>query len=241
MLTHFETIELIEKAKQNDEKAKEKLIINNTQLVKSIANKYKYNQIDYDDLMQLGYIGLYKAIMNFDISYDVKFSTYAVPMISGEIKRFLRDDGIIKVSRQTKVLSSKIQAYINETVAIKGSAPSAEDIAKTFNIECSEIPFILDSIKYPISIYEKADEDSSQCLIDKIASSETSDDLINKILIKDYIKMLPDKEKKVIILRFYRDKTQSEIASLLGVSQVQVSRIENKVILMLREKFLNNQ
>ena len=171
MLDQQTTLSLLKKVKNNDERAKEELIINNIQLVKSIVRKYKYSQVEYDDLMQLGLIGLYKAIKNFDESFNVRFSTYAVPMIVGEIKRFLRDDGIIKVSRSTKVLASKIQSYINEIVSSTGESPSVNDIANKFNIEPQEVSFTLDSIKYPISLYDKVDEDSL-CLMDRIPADD---------------------------------------------------------------------
>ena len=229
MLDQQTTLSLLKKVKNNDERAKEELIINNIQLVKSIVRKYKYSQVEYDDLMQLGLIGLYKAIKNFDESFNVRFSTYAVPMIVGEIKRFLRDDGIIKVSRSTKVLASKIQSYINEIVSSTGESPSVNDIANKFNIEPQEVSFTLDSIKYPISLYDKVDEDSL-CLMDRIPADDNEEDFIDKLALKESINKLPEKEKEVIMLRYFRDMTQSEIASILGISQVQVSRIENRVL-----------
>ena len=229
MLDQQTTLSLLKKVKNNDERAKEELIINNIQLVKSIVRKYKYSQVEYDDLMQLGLIGLYKAIKNFDERFNVRSSTYAVPTIVGEIKRFLRDDGIIKVSRSTKVLASKIQSYINEIVSSTGESPSVNDIANKFNIEPQEVSFTLDSIKYPISLYDKVDEDSL-CLMDRIPADDNEEDFIDKLALKESINKLPEKEKKVIMLRYFRDMTQSEIASILGISQVQVSRIENKVL-----------
>ena len=233
MLDYQTTIDLLSKAKLGDEDSKAVLISENMPLIKSIARRYRNKQVEYDDLLQLGALGLVKAINNFDLSFNVKFSTYAVP-IAGEIKRFIRDDGSIKVSRAMKSLCSKIQSYVAECYA-NNISPTIKDIAKHFDIEEQEVVFAMDSNKYPISIFEKHEDDNSQCVMDKLASNETSDDMINKILLKECIESLPEREKKVIILRYYRDKTQSEIAQMLGVSQVQISRIESKVISQLKQ------
>ncbi len=234
MLDYQTTVELLGKAKLGDDGAKSTLISENMPLIKSIARRYRNKQVEYDDLLQLGALGLVKATNNFDLSFNVKFSTYAVPMIAGEIKRFIRDDGSIKVSRAMKSLCSKIQSYVADCYA-NNLKPTVKDIAKHFDIEEQEVVFAMDSNKYPISIFEKHEDDNSQCVMDKLASNETSEDMINKILLKECIDSLPDREKKVIILRYYRDKTQSEIAQMLGVSQVQISRIESKVISQLKQ------
>ena len=236
MLDYQTTLELLNLAKSGDESAKSTLVSENMPLIKSIARRYRNKQVEYDDLMQLGALGLVKAINNFDTSFNVKFSTYAVPMIAGEIKRFIRDDGSIKVSRAMKSLCSKIQAYVNDCCA-GGFNPTVKQIATHFGVEEQEIVFAMDSNKYPVSIFEKYEDDSGQCVMDKIASNETNDDMVNKILLRECINSLPDREKKVIILRYYRDKTQSEIAQMLGVSQVQISRIESKVINQLKQAF----
>lgn len=234
MLDYETTLKFLELAKNGDDNAKGELINANMPLIKSIARRYRNKQVEYDDLLQLGALGLVKAINNFDGSYNVKFSTYAVPMIAGEIKRFIRDDGSIKVSRAMKSLCSKIQSYVNDQYA-QNLTPSIKNIAEHFEIEEQEVVFAMDSNKYPISIFEKYEDDNNQCVMDKLASHENNDDVINKILLKDYINSLPEREKKVIILRYYRDKTQSEIAQMLGVSQVQISRIESKVISQLKQ------
>ena len=234
MLDYETTLKLLELANKGDEDAKSRLVNANMPLIKSIARRYRNKQVEYDDLLQLGSLGLIKAINNFDCSYNVKFSTYAVPMIAGEIKRFIRDDGAIKVSRAMKSLCSKIQTYVNEC-CMTGEPPAIKAIAEHFDIDEQEAVFAMDSNKYPVSIYEKYEDDGNQCVMDKLASNETSDEVINKILLKDHIASLPDRERKVIILRYFRDKTQSEIAQLLGVSQVQISRIESKVISQLKQ------
>lgn len=235
MLEHEETLALIDKAHEGDEDAKAKLIEHNMPLIKSIVRRYRNKQVEYDDLMQLGLMGLVKAINNFDKSYNVRFSTYAVPMIAGEIKRFIRDDGTIKVSRAMKALSSKISKYIEVYRQEHNGDPHIDEIAKEFGITAHEVNTVLDSAKYPLSLYEKYDDEKGRNLIDKIPSNETQDDMLDRIIIKDAVKALPERERMVIILRYYRDKTQSEIASLMGVSQVQISRIESKIIDKLKK------
>lgn len=235
MLDYETTIELIKKAQHGEQDAKEQLIVHNMPLIKSIAARYRNKMIEYDDLLQLGAMGLVKAVNNFDVSFKVKFSTYAVPMIAGEIKRFIRDDGAIKVSRSLKSMSLRIQ---QETTAYKqehGDAPSVEYLAQRLDVQPQDIVFAMDSSKYPVSLYEKYDDDNSQSVIDKLPSSDDGDEMIDKMIIKDFIKTLPQREKTVIVLRYFKDKTQSEIAKILGVSQVQVSRIESKIINEMRK------
>lgn len=237
MLEYSQTIELIKKAQQGDEYAKEKLLISNTPLIKSIASRYRNKMIEYDDLMQLGGMGLIKAINNFDTKYNVKFSTYAVPMIAGEIKRFIRDDGAIKVSRALKTMSLKIQQEINLYKQEHGKSPDIDYLADKLQVQPQDIVFALDSSKYPVSLYDKQDDDSSQCVIDKVGAKDEGEDIINNMIIKDFIKALPEREKTVIVLRYFKDKTQSEIAKILGVSQVQVSRIESKILQKMKKEF----
>lgn len=233
MLDHQTTLELLKKAQAGDDGAKEKLIEENIPLIKSIVKRFK-GRLEYDDLMQLGAMGFVKAMQNFDIAYGVRFSTYAVPMISGEIKRFLRDDGAIKVSRWTKTLAQKITAYIDEKLKNGESEPTVEQLAKAFDVEAQEIVYAMDAQHYLLSLSATVGDDDLE-LGDKIATDECEDENIDKLLLKDLIADLPQREKKVIILRYFRDKTQSEIAQELGVSQVQVSRIENKVLQKLKD------
>lgn len=239
MLDGETTLEYIKAAQCGDEYAKEQLIVHNMPLIKSIVARYRGNATEYEDLIQLGSMGLVKAINNFDTNYNVRFSTYAVPMIAGEIKRFIRDDGAIKVSRALKTLSMSLKKEIEAHRLACGEAPSAEMLAGKFGITPQEVVFALDSSKYPVSLYEKFDDENNQSVIDKLPSDENGDNIDDKILLKEVISTLPEREKKVLILRYYRDKTQSEIAKILGVSQVQVSRIESKVIGILRKAFQN--
>ena len=239
MLDHQTTVELIKRAREGDDDAKEKLIEENIPLIKSIVKRFK-GRLEYDDLMQLGAIGLVKAVQNFDVEYGVRFSTYAVPMISGEIKRFLRDDGAIKVSRWTKTLATRINAYIDESVKEGKPEPDVEQIATELGVETQEVVFAMDATHYLISLSQPVGDDEGQ-IGDKIVGDNSPDEDLDKIMLRDFIKELPPREKKVIILRYFRDKTQSEIATELGVSQVQVSRIESKVLQKLKEKLSQDE
>lgn len=234
MLDHQTTLALVRRAKEGDNDAKEKLIEENLPLIKSIVKRFK-GRLEYDDLMQLGAMGFVKAVQNFDADFGVRFSTYAVPMITGEIKRFLRDDGAIKVSRWTKTLLQKINAYIDEQSKAGQQEPTVEQLAQKFDVDAQEIVFAMDSNHYLLSLSQPIGDDE-QSIEDKIADDDEPDNRLDKILLRDLIYGLPQREKKVIILRYFRDKTQTEIAKELGVSQVQVSRIECKVLKQLKEK-----
>lgn len=232
MLSNEETILLIRQSKNGNNFAKEKLILNNFGLIKSIANRFLNKGVEYDDLFQIGSIGFLKAIEKFDESFMVKFSTYAVPMIMGEIKRFLRDDGAIKVSRIIKVQAIKINKFIEYYKHEFNQEPKICEIAKHFNMTDEEVVLALDSNKIPISINDSQDDNFEKGieLIDKIQSTFTEEKLLDKIMFESLINELPNREKMLIIMRFYRDKTQSETAKILGISQVQVSRLESKIL-----------
>lgn len=239
MLLEQETLSLIQRAKNGDSDAKDLLILNNSPLVKSIVKRYKNKGVEYDDLYQLGCVGFVKAINNFDESYNVKFSTYAVPMIAGEIKRFLRDDGSIKVSRSIKNQYYLIQKFIDDYHSKNNCYPDYKQIASQFKIDEAELMFIIESSKMPVSIYDSLDREKSSAtsVIDKIPDPRnTENEFVNKMLIKDLVNSLDSKDKKLIILRFFKDKTQSEVAKLLNVSQVQVSRLETKILNKLKNK-----
>jgi len=169
----------------------------------------------------------------------VRFSTYAVPMIAGEVKRFLRDDGYIKVSRALKILSGKIghftEAYKKEHLC----EPDIDTIAKEFGIDPQEAVFAMDSARFPVSLFEKSAEegDKAQRLIDKIAADGDDDDVLEKIILKECIESLSERDKKIVMLRYFRDKTQSEISRIMGVSQVQISRLESKILEKIKGKF----
>lgn len=232
MLSPEKTIEYLRQAKEGNERAKEILLLNNVNLIKSLVKRFLGKGVEYDDLYQLGCLGFIKAIKNFDEKYGVMFSTYAVPMIIGEIKRFMRDDGAIKVSRAIKLLACKINKFIEEYRIKNNYSPTIDEIAEYFNIERTDVVFAMDSTRYPLSLNstDNEEDDKSTELVDRLPSKDDQDDLIDKIMLKTIIEGLPERDRKIIILRYFRDKTQSEIASELGVSQVQVSRLENKII-----------
>lgn len=236
MLDHDTTIALIKRAQSGDDGAKEELVKENIPLVKSVVKRFK-GRGEYDDLMQLGAIGFIKAIQNFDETYGVRFSTYAVPMISGEIKRFLRDDGAVKVSRWAKTLAQKINVFIDEKLKSGEKEPTVDEIAQNFGVEAEQVVFAMDTGHYLLSLSSTVGDDDVT-LEDKIVGDRSPDEDLDKIMLKDFIEDLPEREKKVIILRYFRDKTQSDIAAELGVSQVQVSRIECKVLQKLKDKLV---
>ncbi len=234
MLSNEENIKLITLSQQGDEAAKTTLIKEHSPLIKSIIRHYKNKGVEYEDLYQLGCVGFLKALKNFSTEYNVRFSTYAVPMIAGEIKRYLRDDGYIKISRSTKTLATKISYFVRDYKAKNCTSPTVEQIAEEFKLEPQEVVFAMDSAKFPISLYEKSEDENNLSLIDKVASKENVDENIDKILLRDAISSLSERDKKIIILRYYRDKTQSEVARVLNVSQVQISRLESKIIEKLK-------
>ncbi|MGI5849821.1 MAG: SigB/SigF/SigG family RNA polymerase sigma factor [Christensenellales bacterium] len=231
VLKHEESLRLIIAAQNGDEEAKETLIIRNTALVKSIVKRFLNRGVDFEDLMQIGSLGLVKAVFGYDPKYEVRFSTYAVPMIAGEIKRFLRDDGIIKVSRSLREKSFEIFNTKEKLKEELKREPTIEELAQRLNISAEDIVFAIEAVRSPVSIYEPAfdDENSKTLLIDTM-SEDYNNDMIDKILLKELILKLEPKERQLIMLRFYSDKTQMEIAEILGVSQVQVSRLITKII-----------
>ena len=234
MLSHDETMALIARAGEGDGDAKTRLVEENLPLIRSVVKKFK-GRSEYDDLMQLGSIGFLKAVSNFDPSYGVRFSTYAVPMIMGEIKRFLRDDGAVKVSRWARALAQKIAAYTDERLKNNLPEPTVDELAEKFGCEAGDIVFALDTSKCVVSLNESGDEDGTP-LGDRIPGAEAPEEDLDGIMLRDSISDLPEREKKLIILRYFRDKTQSEVAAELGVSQVQVSRLESRILAKNRKK-----
>lgn len=237
-LTIEQTSLYLKEAKLGNLEAKDKLIQGNFPLIKSIVKNYQNKGVDYDDLYQIGCVGFLKAINNFDENYEVKFSTYAVPMIAGEIKRFLRDDGSIKVSRAIKTLWLKIKSFLEEYEKEHNNPPTIEYIAQQLETTPEDVVYAMDASKSLVSLNAQIDENStnSQSVIDRVIEEDKSDVLIDKLLLKEAIVALPEREKKIILLRYFRGKTQSEVAELLGVSQVQVSRLETKIIEKLKNK-----
>ena len=225
MLGQDETLDLIKKAQAGDELAKETLVKENSPLIKSVIRWFKDKGIDSEDLYQLGCLGFLKAINNFDCSFNVKFSTYVVPMVVGEIKRFMRDDGAVKVSRAIKGLNIKINKFVDALSLQNGKKPTISEIAEHFKISEQDVVMAMDSAKMPVSLYTPFDdgEEDGLTIIDRFDGQE-NEDFVDKFALKDIIDKLEERDKKIILMRYFYDKTQSEIAERLGVSQVQVSR-----------------
>lgn len=234
LLSHEETLELIKKVQEGDELAKEVLISSNLGLVRSVVGKFTNIGYERDDLFQLGSIGLIKAIYKFDSSYNVKFSTYAVPMILGEIKRYLRDDGMVKVSRSLKQLVVKVKMQGEVLSKTLGREPTIEEIAAEIGVEKEDVVMAIESnfsVEYLQGVIHE-EEGSPICLIDKISLKGENEEekVVDNILLKEVLGKLEKRERQIIMLRYFEDKTQSEIGELLNISQVQVSRIEKKVL-----------
>ncbi len=230
---------LIQLAHQGDEKAKEELVEENTGLIWNVVKRFVGRGQELEDLFQIGSIGLLKAIDKFDFSYDVKFSTYAVPMIAGEIKRFLRDDGMIKVSRSLKEQALKARIERERLNKVLGREPTAEELAKELGVCTEELAVALDSGAEIESLHKTIyrGDGSEIHLMDRLESEKNEcEELINKMVINQMVESLDEKEKKLIVMRYYQDKTQTEIAKILGISQVQVSRMEKKILKIMRRQ-----
>ena len=200
--------------------------------------RYLGKGVDFDDLFQIGCMGFLKAIAGFDESFGVKFSTYAVPMIAGEIKRFMRDDGAVKVSRAMKQTAKEINLFIDEHTRKHGKPPTTAQIAQEFNMDEAETVFVMGSSKMPVSLYggTTKGEGKERELIETLPAEDTQEDMLDRMLLRGAIESLGERDRKIIVLRYFRDMTQSEVAKRIGVSQVQVSRIENRIIKEFKEK-----
>lgn len=234
----MDTSDLIKEAIQGDKNAIETLVKDNSGLIWSIAKRFFNRGVEPDDLFQQGAIGLIKAIKKFDFSYEVKLSTYAVPMIMGEIKRFLRDDGIIKISRTLKENAVKIKALQEKEQSENNNNLSVSEISQMLSISCEEVVLALESCQDVDSlqkiIYNKEGDEVS--LLERIDSDARGEDnIINNVLINETINSLSERDKKILELRYFRDKTQSDTAKIMGVSQVQISRLEKKILEQLRK------
>ena len=233
-----DTIALIRRSHEGDEKAREQLVKENIGLVWCVVKRFYGRGTEAEDLFQIGSIGLLKAIDKFDLSFDVKFSTYAVPMISGEIKRFLRDDGMIKVSRTLKELSYKAYKVKEKLQEEYDREPTLEEIAEVLNIEKEELAMALESGSEVESLYKPIyQKDGSEIqLLDKLEEEGNEERILNRMLLKKLLETLDEDEKQLIYMRYFANKTQTEIGKKLGISQVQVSRLETKIIKSLRKQ-----
>jgi len=235
------TLELIRLSQMGDTGARNRVITENIGLIWSIVRRFLGRGQEADDLFQIGCIGLMKAVDKFELSYDVKFSTYAVPMITGEIKRFLRDDGMIKVSRTLKETASKVRK-VQETLENEyGREPTLAELAASLQLAEEEIVMALDSSAEVESLNKTIyhSDGSDIVLMDKIAEEvDQNERLINHMALKKIISELEEREQSLIRMRFFEERTQMQVAQVLGISQVQVSRMEKKLLLRLREQLL---
>ena len=230
---------LIGRVHQGDKEARDILVEKNMGLVRSIVKRFANRGVETEDLIQIGCIGLLKAIDKFDLSYDVKFSTYAVPMITGEIKRFLRDDGMVKVSRSLREIAMKAYGAREELLAKEGREPGTEEIAEALGISREELVLAMESGAQVESlqktIYES--DGSDIYLEDRLPQEKNQQEaVLNRMLLEQILGTLDARERELIYLRFFQEKTQSYIAEKMGMSQVQVSRMEKKILKRLREK-----
>ena len=224
-LTDEEKQELLKRTRQGDEDARKKLIDGNLRLVLSIIQRFTNRRENLDDLFQVGCIGLIKAIDNFNTELCVKFSTYAVPMIAGEIKRFMRDDGSVKVSRAMKQTAKEMNLFIEEYTRKNGRTPSVSEIAKQFGLDETETVFVMGSSRMPVSLQSGTDfkDGKERELIETLPAQDDQDDWLDRMLLRGAIDDLPERDKKIIVLRYFRDMTQSEVAKTIGVSQKSLS------------------
>lgn len=238
LLTNDETQELLIQTKNGDEAARERLINCNLRLVFNLVQRFANRGYEQEDLFQIGTIGLMKAIDKFDQRYEVKFSTYAVPMIIGEIRRFLRDDNPIKVSRSLKELGVKIKYAQEQLWKELGREPKLTEIADKLKIPLDELVPALEATQGLSSIHEEIYQDDGDglYLLDQLAVQESSEsNFIDNIALTEVMERLPEREKNILYLRFYRDRTQTQIAEQIGISQVQVSRLERSALKKVRE------
>lgn len=239
-----DTMTLIERSHHGDKKAREQLVEENMGLVWSIVRRFCGRGTEMEDLFQIGAMGLLKAIDKFDTAFDVKFSTYAVPMITGEIKRFLRDDGIVKVSRTLKENCWKIRRETEKFRYQHGREPTIEELSEQTELSKEDIAQALESSAEVESIYKTVHQSdgSEMCLMDRLESPSQGNgmqQLLNKVALEQLLSELPDTERRLIVMRYLQEKTQTEVAGMLGVSQVQVSRMEKRILKEMREKLIS--
>ena len=235
---------LLRRIAAGDATAREELILENTGLVHSVVKRFLGRGHEPEDLFQIGCIGLIKASDKFDSSYGVKFSTYAIPMIMGEIKRFIRDDGIIKVSRHLKETAAKAMTLRTQLIDKNGCEPSIKELSEQLNISSAELASAISANTKPESLYSGYDNDSDdgRLLIDRIENgTDYEREITDKIAIHQLFSELAPKEQKLLYLRYFKQKTQAAIAEYMGISQVQVSRLEKKLLLKMRSRLSDSQ
>ena len=238
VLKNEEMEELLRRTKQGDMEAREALIAGNLRLVLSVIQRFTNRGENVDDLFQVGCIGLIKAIDNFNVDLDVRFSTYGVPMIVGEIRRYLRDNSALRVSRSMRDTAYKVLQTKEHFVAEHQREPSVEEIAKILDIKREEVVFALDAIADPVSLYEPVYSDGGDtiCVMDQVKDSKNTDESwLEQIALKEAIARLSDRERKILSLRFFQGKTQMEVSAEVGISQAQVSRLEKNAIHQIKK------
>lgn len=239
MVVYENNIEDIIEAQNGNQEKMTKLVEENNGLIWSIVKRFKDRGYELEDLYQIGSIGFIKSIKRFDTSFEVKLSTYAVPYILGEIKRFIRDDGSVKVSRSIKELATKVRDIQSKYLKETGEEINITEIAKQLKMPKEEIAVALDSLKPTISIYDDSytNDEGGISFLDTLSTNvDEAETLTNKLTIKEMITNLEQREKEIILLRYYKNKTQTEVAKILGISQVQVSRIEKKILNSMKLK-----
>ena len=238
VLKSSETMELLRRSKAGDRQAREELIEGNLRLVLSVIQRFAGRGESVDDLFQVGCVGLIKAIDNFDISQPVKFSTYGVPMIVGEIRRYLRDNSAIRVSRSMRDTAYRVLQAREHLMAENQKEPTVEEIAKVLDIPREEVVFAMDAIVDPVSLYEPiyASGGDAICVMDQVSDTKNTDERwTERIALKDAMKLLDPRERRILSLRFYEGKTQMEVSAEVGISQAQVSRLEKGAINTIRK------
>lgn len=234
-----ETMKLIAMAHEGDKEARDRLVLDNVGLIWSIVRRFQGRGYELEDLFQVGSIGLIKAIDKFDLSFEVKFSTYAVPMITGEVKRFLRDDGMIKVSRSIKEMGAKVKLARESLTSAMGKEPTIEEIADYVGASREEVAASIEAGAEVESLYKTVNrnDETSIYLIDRVEEENTAQEhLLNQMVLEGLLETLDEKGREIIIRRYYENQTQTQIAQALNISQVQVSRLEKKILKQLREK-----
>ena len=233
------TEELIRRSQDGDKAARDTLIEENMGLIHHVAKRFLGRGVEAEDLFQIGAIGLLKAVDRFDLGFGVRFSTYAVPMIAGEIRRFLRDDSMIKVSRSLKELAVKAARLREQLLMERGAEPGVEELAGRLGVEAEELVQAMDSCTEVESLQKVISQGDSEgtSLLERVEQGrDEQEELLRRMLLEELLASLDPKERRLIVLRFFHDRTQSQVAEELGMSQVQVSRLEKKIILALKEK-----
>ena len=233
------TEELIRRSQDGDKAARDTLIEENMGLIHHVAKRFLGRGVEAEDLFQIGAIGLLKAVDRFDLGFGVRFSTYAVPMIAGEIRRFLRDDSMIKVSRSLKELAVKAARLREQLLMERGAEPGVEELAGRLGVEAEELVQAMDSCTEVESLQKVISQGDSEgmSLLERVEQGrDEQEELLRRMLLEELLASLDPKERRLIVLRFFHDRTQSQVAEELGMSQVQVSRLEKKILLALKEK-----